>query len=158
MPRIGRRSLLSATGAMVGAIAGCTSSGSSDQGTTEPQTPEKKKVIDGVYPVEEDHWQYWDFSFDEQRRFEFDFMVQDGPAIDVFVTDSRGYSHYKESESFQSISTLTVTDAIGTSADGVLNPGDYYLVMDNTNQFGAKPPTDFQDNVARVEMKAWEYY
>lgn len=131
-------------------LAGCSSGGDSDD------EPQREELVSGTFDINEDEFRGWRFSLDQDATLEYSYTVTEGPSIDVFLLDDRAYSHFKEEDNFQYISEGSALDAVSKSVEVDLPEGDeYVLVIDNTNAGEAAPPTDLEDNVARVEIEAY---
>jgi len=150
-----RRKILggSAT-AITMAIAGCSSGSSSsgDGGGDSGSTVET--IVDDTDTIEED--QYLSYSFELNRSADVDIRatVRDGPRVDIFVTSPEEFSHFEEGERFRYNSELSQMDTAGYDASLEDMPeGEYVLVVDNTEMGEAAPPTNFDDDNARVEVE-----
>jgi len=103
--------------------------------------------------IQEDQWYSYGLNFTEPGYIEYDFVVRDGPAIDVILMDEEEYSSYEEGERFRAYNDLSAYDSAGERIDGgPLSEGSYRLIFDNSEFGDAAPPTDFDNNVAEVEI------
>ena len=174
-----RRSFLVMGGAMVAvAVPGCTDSQNSDKipddgdglniENTEPDAdndgvPDSEddfpndpnrsaeETNSGLLDIAEDEWVEWDLEFREETHVEYEMVVRDGPAIDVFLFDEVEYEHYEAEERAKYYSEVSDLDTVQAEGSGWLESGNYRLVADNTNYGEAAPPTNLSDDVAEVE-------
>jgi len=153
-----RRSFLgTAVGVGVLGIAGCSS------GEEDAQNPENGgdgsqeqsfEIIDSTRQVDEDQYLAQSFTLNDTANIEVQMTVRKGPAIDVLTMSADEFDHFENRERFRYFPELSIEDGTGGSASGTLDPGEYVLVIDNTNAGEAQPPTNFDDDLARVEITA----
>lgn len=167
------------TGVSIVAVAGCTTADSPSNGGGEggdiADIGKSDADDDGVpdsedeYPndanrssgdtksgtgqIGEDQWLTWNLDFTEQTHLEYEMLVRDGPSVDVFLFDENEYEYYSNQERAKYYSALSDLDTIQPEGRGWLESGDYVLVIDNTNYGEAQPPTNFDDDVAKVEYE-----
>lgn len=102
--------------------------------------------------IPEDELYQWHYSLTEQSTISYDFVVREGPAIDAILTTEDEYNELIEGNRARYISEGSDLDSTGGGATATVSPGTYYIVFDNTNYGEAKPPTNFDDDLAEVEV------
>ncbi|MFW6017986.1 MAG: hypothetical protein ACOCPX_04130 [Halapricum sp.] len=109
-------------------------------------------VLDDTRQVNED--QYWATSLepDQDLEVEMEMVVREGPAVDVFVATAQEFQYYENGERFQVVDDLSFKGSEGGTRSGVLEAGEYALVIDNKDGGWAEPPTNFDDDLARVDL------
>ena len=130
--------MLAATGATaVAALAGCIGG-------------ESKTPVDETVTVDEDRNKSWPLEFDGDNTVSYDFIVRNGPAVDVFIVEESEYSAYTSNERFEYLEG----DPDSSNGDGSidLNAGDYRFVIDNSDLVRASPPTNGVDDPAEVDV------
>lgn len=110
-----------------------------------------KNSNSGYIDVQEDEWYRWELDFDTKTHIEYETIVRDGPSIDVILFDESEYRHYEMENRAKFYSGLSDLNTSRGRARGWVEPGNYRLVVDNTNWGEAKPPSNFNDDVAEVE-------
>jgi len=172
-----RRAILAAAGTTL--VAGC-SSGSGDGGgqngiggsgsqdsdgdgvpdseddfPNNPEFSEEIKWIDDVRNIPEDEWLAWELDFDGSTELNYEFTVREGPAIDVIMVTQEEYTHLEEGDRYRYIPDGSVLDSTGGSQTVMPPDGMYRLIVDNSSIGEASPPTNFDDDIARVEIEAY---
>lgn len=147
--------------ALTAGVAGCSSEGTNDNsggsgggGNSEPQT-QTETITDTTRDVQEDEYVYMDFTLPRQGQLEYDFLVRDGPEIELWVMPSDEFTHLQAGERFQYNGGGSGASDQGTLT---LNSGDYVIVLDNTETGEISPPTNFDDDIASVEIEATMTY
>lgn len=174
-----RRSILGTSAAGLAGIAGCLSeddmSNQTDgSGTTNGNTESNSDTDnDGVpnendaYPndedlsqkntksdtrkIEEDEWRYHEFEFESTGFLEYEFIVREGPEIDVIFLEESEYTHFEEGDRYAYKSEMSAHDSSGATISGKVSSGSYRLLLDNSNKGEATPPTNFSNDVVTVE-------
>lgn len=178
MVQLGRREVLAMSGV---ALAGCTTGGGGsddDQSNIggSADTPTSSDVDgDGVpdarddYPrnasystevvkssdrieIGEDEWYRWNFNFSQTTEIQYDLIVREGPNIDAIWFSPSEYEYYKNEQRAEYQSPSALDTASAEVGPVTVSAGEYYFVLDNTNWGGAAPPTNFDDDVAVVEI------
>jgi hypothetical protein len=176
---ISRRRVLKSTPVLAIGIAGCSTGGNrsdnSDGGDVDENTERPDSDNDGIpdirddYPndpdrsqrirsvsdtrnLEEDQWRYYTINFSEPGILEYDFIVRDGPAIDVIMMDESEYQYFENEERWEYYTDLSALDTTGDEVRGRIGSGTYRLIFDNSNQGEAAPPSNFSNDVVSVEF------
>jgi hypothetical protein len=103
--------------------------------------------------IQEDQWWAYPLNFTEPGYLEYQFVVRDGPAIDVILIDESEYESYNSGDRYLAYNELSSYDSAGDTVEGgPLSAGNYRLIFDNSSRGQASPPTDFENNVAEVEL------
>ncbi|WP_149799237.1 hypothetical protein [Halorubrum xinjiangense] len=171
----GRRKLIKgASAAIVAGLAGCTGGGgggsdgdspidqvqdsdddgvpdSEDDYPNDPDRSEQLRSISDTRNLEEDQWRHIPLEFSQTGYIEYDFIVRDGPAIDVILLDESEYQYFDEGERSEYYPELSATDSTGDDVQGEIPSGTYRLILDNSNRGEATPPTNFSNDVVSVE-------
>lgn len=146
----------------MGTIAGCSESdsgGDSDggdstssvSGDSSSDGTTREELVNDRRNVPEDEYYQWQFDVNQAATFDFQFTVREGPEVDVFVLPEDEYNSFTSNERFRVASRSSGTAGSDTAA---LNEGTFYLVLDNTNAGWVSPPTNFDDDIADVEIEA----
>lgn len=139
-----RRTFLSGIGsAAVLSLAGCSSSGSSG-GMRSWQ-----EILDTRTEVQEDGYQTWSWNPEQSLEVRSEFTVRDGPEVEVFLLESTEFDEYQAGNRFYSIESLSGTSDRTTFS---VESGNYRLLLDHTSAGNISPPTNFNDDVADVEI------
>lgn len=135
-----------------GFLAGCTGGSPVDTGDGGGGGSNRQQIIDSREEVAEDEYQYFTFDLNRQATLEYEFYVRNGPEVEVFVMDDQEFDEYQGRNRFR-----TYSQEGGTSGSDTLTLAEdsYRLVVDNTDGGNVQPPTNFDDDVAEVEVKAW---
>lgn len=174
-----RRTIVKTSPAALTVLAGCGGSSDYDSESSDDLTdPENEPDSDGDgvpdtqddYPndpdrstelrdvsttknIQEDQWYSYGLEFSESGYVEYDFIVRDGPSIDVILMDESEYSSFESGDRFLAYNELSAYDSAGETVEGgPLSGGSYRLIFDNSEFGDAAPPTDFDNNVAEVEL------
>lgn len=125
---------------------------SRDDYPNDADRSEQLKSISDTRRVEEDHWRYYSFEFDRDGIIEYEYIVRDGPSIDVIFMDESEYDYFEDDENYRRYEDVSTFDDTGDRIKETVSPGEYKLVFDNTNREEAKPPTNFSNDVATIEF------
>lgn len=173
-----RREVLQLSALGLGALAGCSTSSTSEepnnnqnQDTEEPRDSDNDGVPDArdEFPrdpnlsrilqstsdtrnIEEDHWRYYEIDLSSTGQVSYDFIVRDGPAIDVIFMDESEFSYFQNGERWQYYRELSALDSTGDDLEALVESGSYYLIFDNSPAGEAAPPTNFSNDVVSVEF------
>jgi len=181
--KINRRKFIAiASVATAGTVAGCagsdSSGGVSDGGSN---SEERDSDGDGVpdsrddfpndstrsellqrgnesYDINEDYYQYLRFSPSQPATLSYDVDVQGDIRIDVILTDGTNFQYFEDGTDWEYYGEGSELDTIRASNE--INLGTdrtYYLIMDNTSEGQAAPPTDFDNNRVEVDIE-YELY
>ena len=174
---LSRRDVIKYTPAISVGIAGCSSNDTGNNDFEESEsTDETDSDDDGVpdveddYPndssrsqqlrdisdtrnIQEDEWYYYPLSFSQSGYIEYEFVVRDGPSIDVILIDESEYDSYENGDRFSHYSEVSTLDSVGDSVQSLLSSGNYRLIFDNSSVGSAEPPTDFTNSIAEVEFE-----
>lgn len=180
MPRYSRRATLVGLGSLlIAGCAGQPSNGEDDTtqpgdtGTDEP-TATQNDDGDGVPPSEDDFpdnsayservetidqivsisagtWKSWSFSIDESTTMEYDFLVQQGPAVDVIVLREDEYPAFEAGEEFDYLEDASFLDSTEDTVRTTLEAGSYRILIDNSSRGSATPP-EGSEGKARVQL------
>ncbi|MFC7131644.1 MULTISPECIES: hypothetical protein [Salinibaculum] len=161
-----RRNYLASIGAVTVTLAGCTSSddggdGDGDSGgsgssggsqptQTETPTPTPQEILAETRTIPEDEWYQWGYDFETALDISIDMVVREGPAVDFWLLTESEFQEFDAGNRFRP--TLEISDTTGGSTSGVIDPGRVYFIADNTNAGEAEPPTNLDDDIARVEV------
>lgn len=134
-----RKLLIAGSSAIAVTLSGCSGGESREQ------------VIDNRAEINEDEYKYWSFSLDESATVEYEFTVRNGPEMDVFILEDSEFREFENENRFRG----HASSGTGGSNSVTLNAGDYKFVVDNTNAGNVSPPTNFNDDVAEIEVQAY---
>lgn len=159
-------------GTAMAAIAGCAGSGTDPGGGPTPQPDSdgdgvpninddfprdstltrQGRSISDTRNIEEDHWRYYGLDFTDTGQLTYDFVVRDGPPIDVIVMDESEYQYFENEQRWEYYSEFSVLDSTGDDVSRDVSTGSYYIIFDNSNRGGAAPPSNFSNDVVTVEF------
>jgi len=123
-----------------------------DDYSNDPSRSEQLRSISDTRNLEEDTWWYYTLNFTRTGAVEYDFIVRDGPAIDVILLDRSEYKYFEGDGRYQYYTGISVLDSTGDNISGQVSAGTYRLIFDNSNRGSATPPTNFSNDVISVEF------
>lgn len=105
---------------------------------------------DGTLEVSALSYRHWEWSIDapaaaeDELSLEYEVVVRDGPAIDVFVMKPDEFSFYRNGQNALYLTEPSTLNTSFTRRTVALEPGSYVFVLDNTYDGKANPngPTD----------------
>ena len=150
--KLSRRSFLGGTVALTTALSGCLNNMAdtvANNGNRNEQEP--LPIADSTEEVEEDYYVFWDFSVEGSGTLEYDFIVREGPDVDVIVLASDEFDHFEANHRFQYLDSSSGASDIGSVT---LSSGDYVLMVDNTTTGEVSPPSNLNNDTATVEIEA----
>lgn len=103
--------------------------------------------------IEEDEWRYYELEFSSTGQIYYDFIVREGPEIDVILMEKSEYTYFESEQRAEYFPDLSALDSAGETVEGKVNPGSYYLVFDNSPNGEAAPPTNFSNDIVTVEFE-----
>lgn len=112
----------------------------------------KEEVLNEYQTVLEDKWTSWDFSVETDTYYEYDLIVRSGPPVDFYTVKNMEYTYFESGDNFEYHRGLSAPDTTGDRGDGWLEAGDYVMVLDNSENGSATPPTNFDEDPAEVEL------
>lgn len=132
-------------------IAGCPAD-SDDGGQNAAGEPEREQMLDRTVEINEDDFDGWTFSLNRDATLEYEWTVRSGPEIEIFVMEDSEYSHLRSGERFHAKSSRGTagSDAVNLSASK-----EWAFVVDNSDAGNVQPPSNFDDDIARVEVAAY---
>ncbi|WP_135822434.1 hypothetical protein [Halostella litorea] len=131
--------------------------GESGGGSNNPDTTESVQtntLVDDTVDVSEDEYRYWTFTLNQEATLSYEFTVRNGPNVDVILTDQEEFNSYQDGNRFRYASSGSSLDSIGDRISTDIPADDYVLCIDNTEAGEAQPPSNLDDDVARVEIMA----
>jgi hypothetical protein len=112
-----------------------------------------KNVVADAEPfaIHEDSFEAKIFSFYEGDYMEIHYTIDvvDGPAVDMMILDAENFQRYQHREA-----VMTELDAMYHNVKHISDSirlydhDKYYLIIDNTDYYGTKPPLNAIDDVA----------
>lgn len=115
-----------------------------------PTDSTRSELIDSISDtrnIEEDHYYYIPFSLSRSGFIEMEYIVREGPDIDVIFLSSEEFEHFEDGENYLLFDSLSQWEDGGGSISGRIGSGTNYVVFHNANA-----PTNFSNDVARVEF------
>lgn len=116
-----------------------------------PVDPNRSRLVESVSDtrnVEEDHYYYYPLSLNRNGYVEMEYVVREGPDIDVIFLSSAEFEHFEAGENYLQYDSLSQWDGGGGSISGPIRSGRSYVVFHNANA-----PTNFSNDLARVEFE-----
>lgn len=166
--KVNRRAFIGGTVAATAGLSGCSAvqtmlgEDESDGGGEETDEQnraggsggdERQSWFDRTETVEEHGYLYWDITFEEARTISWEFLVREGPDVDVFFCTAEEFGYFEDEEGFrywgETMDTHSGEDSVTVDA------GDYYFVIDNSERAEAEPPSNGVDDPAEVEVATW---
>jgi len=108
-------------------------------------------VLDDTVTVLEDEWTYWEFDVEESLELSYEFLVRDGPPVDLIILTQDEFTSFENEERFRYFDGSSL-DSTGSSESLRLDPADMVIVIDNSELGEAEPPTNFDEDPAEVEI------
>lgn len=155
---VSRRTVLGVAGAALAApLAGCTAEGSRQPAPSEP-TP----LVDTTLRVEPGRYDTVEFRLDDEQWTTVHANLsdrsvdvkQDGPAVDVVVMSADQYARFRESRTFDYVGGVSMPDVVNGQVSGPLGPGEYVLLVDNSDVGPAAPGQSGVTAVTELEVTA----
>lgn len=112
----------------------------------------REKIIDSEEPVAKDKSVIFTFALGREATLEYEFTVNQGPPIEIFVLDSKQFESFQAGNHFDPLSHET---GPGGSDTIELQEGSYRLVIDNSMKGDLEPPENSDNDSAEVEIKSW---
>lgn len=162
--QLGRRAFIGGTIALTTVLAGCNDSGDGGDGGggsngggggNSGNDEQTMTLADARREIEEDDYVFWDFSVPSSGTVQYDYIVREGPDIELWVMPSDEFNHYQAEERFQYNGGGSGASDRGSVS---LAGGDYVLVLDNTNMGSVSPPANLANDIASVEIDATVTY
>ena len=119
---------------------------------SDPDLTQKDTTSD-TRKLEEDEWRHMQLEFPSTGYLSYDFIVREGPEIDVIFMEDGEYSHFEDGNRFEYIPDLSSLASAGNEVSAKVPSGTYRLIFDNSNQGEASPPTNFSNDVITVEYE-----
>ncbi len=110
------------------------------------------------YDLNEDYYQYLQFSPSQPATLSYEAEVQGDLRIDVILTDETNFQYFEDETDWEyypegsELDTLYASNEMDIGTDRT-----YYLIIDNTNQGRAAPPTNFDNDRVEVDVQ-YELY
>lgn len=148
-----KRTLLVSTAGVVASLAGCSGQDPADAaaGSAGQQTPRWQELLNVTRTAQEDEWLTWGWEAEQTTELEVTLTVRSGPAIDFYVMDESEWDQYQAGNRAR-YHDLSMPNTTGGSRRGTLSGGSYVFVIDNTEHGEAAPPTNFDEDPARLEL------
>jgi hypothetical protein len=165
------------------ALAGCTgdggdNSGSSDEGGSSGGSDgQQDSDGDGVPDAEddfpndsdrsvllgresdtidlnEDYYQTLEFDPSERSVLDYDIEVEEDIRIDVILTDDTNLNYFENGDDWEYYTEGSDLDTVSADEEVALEGGEtYYLIIDHTEEGGAAPPTNFDNDRITVNVE-----
>lgn len=111
----------------------------------------------GTVSIKEDHWRYWNIEMPSSYNrlsVTYEFMVRDGPNIDVYVMSADEFRFFENGDRAKYFTRWSSPDTgLASKEISLRDSGEYVLVADNSDWGSASPPTNFNDDIADVEYE-----
>jgi hypothetical protein len=146
------------------ALAGCTGStdddgvdGGDGGGGGNGGGQEKIDDFSHNYTIKEDSYKGFNFRVEQQGTIEWDAIVRSEYAVDIIVLTQDEMDAFNNQERFEYLSTASTLDTTGDEVSATIPEGEYALIVDNSEMAEAAPPTNFDDDLAEVEIEGALY-
>ena len=113
----------------------------------------RKQTKSDTRKLEEDEWRYYELDFNSSGFLRYDFIVRDGPKIDVIFIEKSEYSHFDNGDRYEYKPALSALDSAGEEVSEKVPEGTYYIIFDNSNRGEATPPSNLNNDVITVEFE-----
>lgn len=109
--------------------------------------------------VQEDQSENLKINLQQAKTLMINYHIKSGPDVDVYLLDADNYSRYKRTvdgentngfKYYSQLSTFSLSDSTRSEQ---LKPGTYYLVVDNTDYGPTRPPFNFKNDIATIDLK-----
>ncbi|WP_336328156.1 hypothetical protein [Halovenus sp. HT40] len=137
-------------------LAGCSGQSGDGPNVSDEESPgdASETLADETVEVSEDSYQAYTATLESSATLSYDAIVREGPAIDIIVTNGNEFTNYENDENFRYNSAASELDTSNTNNSTELDSGNWALILDNTSRGEAEPPTNFDDDIATVEIEA----
>jgi hypothetical protein len=180
-----RRFIQGASAVIVAGIAGCTGDrgdgsgggGGDFGGDDEPQDSDGDGVPDNEddfpndstrsellsrgsesYDLNEDYYQYLQFSPSQPATLSYDAEVRGDIRIDVILTDETNFRYFEDGTDWEYYGEGSELDTLRASNEMEIGTDrNYYLIIDNTDEGRAAPPTNFDNDRVEADVE-YEVY
>lgn len=107
--------------------------------------------------LNEDYYQFFEFSFPETTGLEYTVEVEGDVHLDVIVTDQTNFRYYKDGTEWEYMSGLSDLETTYATEGGWLEAGEWVLIIDNTDAGGAAPPMNLENDRVGYSVEGVTY-
>lgn len=126
-----------------------------DQEDDYPNDSSRSRMLDSganTYDLNEDYYHSISISPSQPAILSYRGEVIDGGiAVDFILLDDMNFQYFKDESEWEYSPDGSDMDAYFTNVETQLQSGDYHLIIDNTDEGGANPPMNLEND--RVEVK-----
>lgn len=118
-----------------------------------------KNIFDERKILEEDYYSTLSFSINSTSKITVEINPISGPDIEYFIFDEENHQRwleYKEGNNDgENIKVMhrEINDLKSHKESFTLSPGNWYLIVDNTDEGSVYPPMNFNDDVSEFTIK-----
>ena len=106
------------------------------------------------YDLNEDYYQYLRFSPSQEATLSYEAEVAGDIRIDVILTDGTNFQYFEDGTDWEYYAEGSELDTLFASNEVRLGTGtEYYLIIDNTSEGRAAPPTNFDNDRVEVDVQ-----
>jgi len=123
-----------------------------------PGRPKETVLVDGEVAVDEDDFHPIRVELEARSKVTVIYTLSSGPAMDIFTLNSPEYEVWKNTKkkaaaSISPVAALSESGKKRGTITAVLDPGTYYVIIDNTNYGACAPPTNTVNDRAVMRVK-----
>ncbi|MFB6176712.1 MAG: hypothetical protein ABEI99_06135 [Halobaculum sp.] len=108
--------------------------------------------------LNEDYYQYYEFDYSKSVVLNYQVEVQQDVPIDVILTDETNFRYFEDGSEWEYFTDGSDLETLSTSQEvNLSSETTYYLIIDNTSEGGAAPPTNFDNDRLVVDFSAQVY-
>lgn len=104
--------------------------------------------------LNEDYYQAFEFDPSQPAVLDYEAEVRGDVRIDLILTDETNFGYFEDGSEWEYYAEGSDFDTL--SAEESMNLGSdrtYYLIVDNTSEGGAEPPTNFDNDRVTVDVE-----
>lgn len=148
---------------IVAALAGCSDStvqgdtadpdsdgdGVPDRLDDYPRDSNRSQFVDSISDgdeLNEDYYMAYDFTLSQPATLDYTVDVEGNLPLDVIVTDGTNFRYFEDDADWKYVAELSDMETVHASADGILDSGEWVIIIDNTSSGRASPPSNFNND------------
>lgn len=117
--------------------------------------PHETILHSGSVSVDEDKYWAQRFRLEWDADVSITARVASGPPVDIYLMEPLELGKYSSGKSFKFMPSLSQGGARSFSKTSRLEPGEYVILVDNSDVGDTMPPMNMVNDIAVVELKIW---
>lgn len=102
-------------------------------------SPQIEPVADKIVEIRKGELQSVEFTAREQCILHLSITLRDGPKVDLYTTDERGFSNYLDGMQFKTYDKLSQENLKRFESSIEVQPGSYAVFVENNGRSGFLP-------------------